>query len=89
MPCQLQPWEVEIENAQYQKRNNKERYGYEVTDHALLTGLLCDACKIIDQLEPTQPWPQGLKEWWEDHQLADKVAENLAILEADKKKKKK
>lgn len=68
MPCTLQPWEIEFENRQA----NKRKYGIDVSDIALVTGLLCEACHLIEEkdMSPT------LKKWWKAHQNLDKEYEN-------------
>lgn len=65
MPCVLEDWEIDVE----ERRENKAKYGVDLTDQALLTRLLCEAVKLIPAKASKSP---ELEAWAKGHAARDR-----------------
>lgn len=79
MPCTLEQWEVDYE----EKRENKQKYGVDITDEQLNVRLLCEILKLIRKHVP-RDWQEQLFE----HASPELVAWEKAHKARDKKKRK-
>ena len=72
MPCTLEPWEIEIE----EKNFNMKEFGMAATDERLLEYVACQACRMLrahgfDE-RMMEAWSPILAKWWAWHQEQDR-----------------
>jgi hypothetical protein len=66
MPCTLEPWEVAIE----ERRANIQKYGLDITDREVMTRLLCEASRKLENHGINLSDEHAL--WWKAHQERDR-----------------